>query len=211
MDGTVFYFVGGGLVLAALVLSYFGIKGKTSFPPNSRVLTGVMAAFGLLVAVTSAYAVANAREEQEHRNEEIAHEEAEAAEAEAEEAPPSPGGSPSGEPAESSDAAAPGGEPAPAGPQQALAVTSPEDGSLSFEPDSFQIAAGEITFVYDNPSPVPHNINVEDDEGQVLAESDDVTGEEAEVSAELVPGEYTFFCSIPGHREGGMEGVLTVE
>jgi uncharacterized cupredoxin-like copper-binding protein len=38
-----------------------------------------------------------------------------------------------------------------------------------------------------------------------------VTGEEAEVSAELVPGEYIFFCSIPGHREGGMAGVLTVE
>jgi plastocyanin len=209
MDGSVFYFVGGALVLAALALSYVGIKGKGSFPPDSRVFTGVMVLFGLLVAVTAAYAVANAREEQEHRDEELAHEEAEAAEAEAE-VPPAPGGSPTGEPPKEG-AGAPGGEPAPAGPQQALDVTSPEDGSLAYDPDSFQIAAGEVTLVYDNPSPVAHNINIEDDEGQVLAESDDVTDSETEVSAPLVPGEYIFFCSIPGHREGGMGGVLTVE
>jgi plastocyanin len=197
MDGSVFYFLGGALVLAALVLSYVGIRGKGSFPPDSRVFMGVMVLFGLLVAGTAAYAVANAREEQEHRNEELAHEEAEAA---AEEPPPPP----------------PGGAPAPPAPPaggaaQSFDVTSPDDGSLSYEPDSVQANAGEITLAYDNPSPVAHNINIEDDAGEVLAESDDVTGAATELTAPLVPGEYVFFCSIPGHREGGMEGVITVE
>ena len=195
MDGTVFFYFGGALVAAALVLSYVGIRGKASFPPSRPVLGGVTAVFAVIVIGTAAYAVANAREEQEHRDQEIAEEEAAAAEEEA----GAEGGA--GEPA---------GE-APAGGEASLLdVTSPEDGGLSFEPDGLEASAGTITLAYDNPSQVQHSIAIENEAGETLAESETVIGETTEASAELAPGEFVFYCTVPGHREGGMEGVLTV-
>ena len=201
MDGTVFFYFGGALVLAALVLSYIGIRGKDSFPPSTAALTGLTAIFAVVVIGTAAYAVANAREEQEHHDEELAEEEqeAEGLEQEAADEGAAPAAQQGEEGAKSS------------GEAQTLDVASPEDGSLVFDPDGLSAEAGTITLAYDNPSPIPHNINLEDEAGETLQSSDDVTGAATEISAELAPGEYVFFCSIPGHRESGMEGTLTVE
>ena len=31
------------------------------------------------------------------------------------------------------------------------------------------------------------------------------------VRASLKPGKYEFYCSVPGHEDGGMKGTLTVK
>jgi uncharacterized cupredoxin-like copper-binding protein len=36
-------------------------------------------------------------------------------------------------------------------------------------------------------------------------------GADSTIKVDLKPGNYTFYCSVPGHREGGMVGKLTVK
>ena len=68
-----------------------------------------------------------------------------------------------------------------------------------------------MTINVHNPAAVEHDVHIEGD-GEDVAESDVVSRRQTtEASADLEPGDYTFYCSIPGHREGGMEGTLTVE
>lgn len=81
---------------------------------------------------------------------------------------------------------------------------------LAYVTSSATAKPGPVTIKSPNPSGTPHNIAVE---GGGLNEIGEVVqdGGVSEVQAELKPGEYTFFCSVPGHREGGMEGKLTVK
>jgi uncharacterized cupredoxin-like copper-binding protein len=37
------------------------------------------------------------------------------------------------------------------------------------------------------------------------------SGDSQALKADLKPGKYTFYCSIPGHRSQGMEGTITVK
>jgi plastocyanin len=90
-----------------------------------------------------------------------------------------------------------------------LTVTAAESGDLSWDPTELTAKAGKVTVTLDNPSPVDHNIEIE---GQGVEEqSDTITDGTTSVSANLKPGEYEFYCDVPGHKEAGMEGTLTVE
>jgi plastocyanin len=121
-------------------------------------------------------------------------------------------------------AAARGGEDtgrlAEAGQQKSDAVATAENGvldipavpsgGLAYEFGSAEAPAGPLTINSVNESSVDHNIALE---GSGVNEIGDIVkdGGTSTVEADVQPGEYTFFCSVPGHREGGMEGTLTVE
>jgi plastocyanin len=90
-----------------------------------------------------------------------------------------------------------------------LTLTADPGGALSFDQTELTAAAGEVTIELVNDSGVPHNVEVE---GNGVEEvSDTISEGSTELALTLEPGEYEFYCAIPGHREGGMEGTLTVE
>lgn len=82
-------------------------------------------------------------------------------------------------------------------------------GALSFDQTELTAPAGEVTITLMNESGIPHNVEVE---GNGIEEvSDTISEGSTDLTLTLEPGEYEFYCAIPGHKEGGMEGTLTVE
>jgi plastocyanin len=77
---------------------------------------------------------------------------------------------------------------------------------LRFDKSELAARAGRVTIVMTNPSQIGHNVSLEGDgHGATVG-----NGGTSTVSAELKPGRYTYYCSVPGHRAAGMHGTLTV-
>jgi plastocyanin len=89
-----------------------------------------------------------------------------------------------------------------------LKLTADPGGALKFDKTELTAKPGKVTIVMDNPSSVPHAVEVE---GKgVEKETKTVTGGTADVTVDLKAGKYEFYCPVDGHRQAGMEGTLTV-
>jgi plastocyanin len=83
---------------------------------------------------------------------------------------------------------------------------------LEFTTDEATAEPGELTIEFTNPQTLSHDVAVEDSSGQTIGKTELIADDKtAAVIGNLKPGEYTFYCTVPGHREGGMEGTLTVK
>lgn len=83
---------------------------------------------------------------------------------------------------------------------------------VAYTTDHVESEAGETLLRFENPQTAPHDLDLEDANGKPIADMELIGGGYADVPIDdLEPGEYTFYCSVPGHREAGMEGTLTVE
>jgi plastocyanin len=94
---------------------------------------------------------------------------------------------------------------------QVITIEAPSSGGLVFEPDQVTAKAGKTTIDFDNPQGLTHDLVVEDSNGKEIARDELVQEGSTTTTANLKPGTYEFYCSVPGHREAGMEGTLTVE
>jgi plastocyanin len=90
-------------------------------------------------------------------------------------------------------------------------LSADPSGAIAYEQTSLSAQAGNATIEFDNPAPLAHDVCVEDPSGNEVGCSDVVTDDKTSLTVNLEPGAYTFYCSVDGHRAGGMEGPLTVD
>jgi plastocyanin len=178
---TAFHVVGVLLALWALVVSGLGVT-RPDFPGKGAGQKVVMAISAVLVAGAIGTAIGTAKDApKEHA---------------------------------ATAASQPGGNAKPAKPQgtvKTLLLSADPSGQLKFDKTSLQATPGNVRITLSNPSPVPHNISLQGP-GGVNAQGATVPhGGSSQVSVTLKAGTYTFFCSVPGHRQAGMQGTLTVK
>jgi uncharacterized cupredoxin-like copper-binding protein len=91
-----------------------------------------------------------------------------------------------------------------------LEIPADPNGGLSYKFANAEAKAGKVTVASKNDASIGHDIAIEGNgvnaKGPVVQ-----GGGTSRVQVTLKPGTYTFYCSVAGHREGGMEGKLTVK
>lgn len=205
-----FYIFGIGLAVSAVVFSFLGLKVK-NFP--GRAFPAVIAWFAILAIGATTFSVLHAQDEEKAKaaENEIANEEFEADDAdvqaeeaaEAEEAEGKSGQAQGG-------AGEAGGEAAAKGPGGTLKLAA-DPTQIAYDTTELTSKPGKVTIDFDNPAALEHDVAIEDESGKEIAATEIITESETSVEADLAAGTYTFFCTVPGHREAGMEGKLTVK
>jgi plastocyanin len=200
-----FYIAGGVLVAWALIVSLgLGLR-RPDFPGTQAGQRAVMAISALLVLITLTAAVLTSGTPAKTGEKGTA-------------AALSPGGSetpsaPASTPTTSTPTATTGTPAAPSSPAAGkatkLALAANPGGALSYNTKQLSAKAGTVTITMANMSPLEHNVTVAQG-STVLGATPTFAGGSRTLTLKLKPGTYTFYCSVPGHRQAGMEGTLSV-
>jgi plastocyanin len=100
---------------------------------------------------------------------------------------------------------------APAAGAETIAVAADPEGQLKFTTSTLSAKAGKVTIAFTNRAPLEHNLTVASASGAVVGTTPTFQGGTKNVTASLTPGTYKFYCTVPGHRQAGMEGTLVVK
>jgi plastocyanin len=100
-------------------------------------------------------------------------------------------------------------EAVPAG--NSLTLEANPEGQLQYNKTSLSATAGKVSIAFTDSSPLEHNVTVESSSGKILGATPTFKGGTKVLTLALKAGTYKFFCSVPGHRQAGMEGTLTVK
>lgn len=92
-----------------------------------------------------------------------------------------------------------------------LSLEANPEGQLAYNTKSLSTKSGTISIDFTNKSSLPHNMTIESASGEKVGATPTFAGGSKTLSVSLKPGTYKFFCSVPGHRQAGMEGTLVVK
>jgi uncharacterized cupredoxin-like copper-binding protein len=90
----------------------------------------------------------------------------------------------------------------PAAPKLELGATE-----MRYSPSRIAVAAGQVPVVLRNEGLVVHDLRLE---GKPTLLIEAGAGKTATATWSLDKGRYEIYCSLPGHRDAGMEGILEV-
>jgi plastocyanin len=96
------------------------------------------------------------------------------------------------------------------GTAQTLKISADPGGALKFDKSSLEAKPGKVTIVMDNPSSLPHAVEIEGN-GVEAKGATVMKGGVSKATANVKPGDYEYYCPVDGHKAGGMEGTLTVK
>jgi uncharacterized cupredoxin-like copper-binding protein len=89
---------------------------------------------------------------------------------------------------------------------------SMEMGEMYFDPDSISADGGStIEIEFDNVGNVLHDFTIDDLNGERV-HVEVASGNTGSVTLQIPDGggDIEFYCSVPGHRASGMEGVISI-
>jgi plastocyanin len=92
-----------------------------------------------------------------------------------------------------------------------LDLEADPNGELAYTTTEATAKAGKVTVDFNNPQGLTHDVAIEDEAGETVGQTELVADEETSTTVNLKPGTYHYYCTVPGHREAGMEGTLVVK
>jgi outer membrane protein assembly factor BamB/plastocyanin len=102
---------------------------------------------------------------------------------------------------------------APAAPAAAstLKIEADPTGLLKYTESQITAKAGKVTIDFTNNSPLEHDVVLINSANKILGQTPIFDHGTKSFQVTLAAGTYTYYCSVPGHREAGMQGTLTVK